>query len=49
MTADTSGHDHHKQDLTIHARDYAGFLNLLKWTVIAVAIIATAVILIISN
>jgi hypothetical protein len=34
---------------TTHARDYAGFINLLKWTVVIVAIISAAVIYIISN
>lgn len=32
-----------------HTKDYAKFLNLLKWAVIVVAIIAATVIYIISN
>ena len=37
------------QNITVHTRDYAGFINLLKWTIIVVAIISAAVIYIISN
>lgn len=49
MTTDATGHDHHRQDNAVHARDYAGFVTLLKWTIIAVTIISAAVIYIISN
>lgn len=49
MTTDTTGHDHQKHDNVVHARDYAGFITLLKWSIIAVAIISAAVIYIISN
>ena len=36
-------------NLPNHTRDYAGFITLLKWTIVIVAIIAAAVIYIISN
>ena len=49
MAADIQGHDQHKQDTAVHQRDYAGFINLVKWTMVAVAIIAAIVIYIISN
>ncbi len=49
MAADTHNLDHHKQDNAAHARDYAGFITLLKWTIVIVAIISAAVIYIISN
>lgn len=49
MTTDTTGHDHHQQDNAVHARNYAGFITLLKWAVVAVAIISAAVIFIISH
>ena len=32
-----------------HARNYEGFLTLLKWTIVITAIITAAVIFIISN
>jgi hypothetical protein len=49
MAADIQGHDHHQQDTAVHQRDYAGFTTLLKYSVIVIAIIAAAVIYIISN
>lgn len=49
MTADIHGQDDHKQDNAVHQRDYAGFITLLKRSMIAVAIISAAVIFIISN
>ncbi len=49
MTTDMQGHDDPKVDNAVHQRDYAGFINLLKWTIIVVAIISAAVIFIISN
>ncbi len=49
MTAEAHDLEHHQVDNTTHARDYAGFINLLKWAVVAVAIVAAAVIYIISN
>lgn len=51
MTADTKSHDpNHKQvDTAVHERQYAGFITLLKWSVVIVAIVSAAVIYIISN
>lgn len=49
MTADIHGQDQHKQDNAVHQRDYAGFITLLKWSIIVVVIISAAVIFIISN
>lgn len=49
MTTDTQRHENHNVDNTVHQRDYAGFITLLKWTMVVVAIISAAVIFIISN
>lgn len=51
MTTDTQGHDleHHQVDNAVHERQYEGFITLLKWTMVIVAIISAAVIYIISN
>lgn len=49
MAADTKPRGSNDQDLTVHTRDYAGFITLLKWTIVVVAIISAAVIYIISN
>ena len=38
-----------ESNITTHARDYDGFTNMLKWSVVAVAIIAAVVLYIISN
>ena len=49
MAADSKSHKSGDQDLTVHARDYDGFISLLKVAIVVVAIIAAAVIYIISN
>jgi hypothetical protein len=49
MAANTKSNKPADQDLTVHSRDYAGFITLLKWSIIVVAIISAAVIYIISN
>lgn len=49
MAADTKPQASTDSNQPTHARDYAGFITLLKWTTIVVAIIAAAVIYIISN
>ncbi len=49
MAADTTPQASNEPNNNVHARDYAGFLNLLKWSVIAVAIISAVVIYLISN
>ena len=36
-------------NLPAHSRNYEGFINMLKWSTVAVAIITAAVIYIISN
>ena len=49
MAADTKPQTSSDPNLPTHTRDYAGFITLLKWTILVVAIIAAAVIYIISN
>lgn len=51
MTTDTQGHEHnHPQvDTADHQRQYSGFITLLKWSIVIVAIITAAVLIIISN
>ncbi len=49
MAADTNPQTSSDPNLPTHKRDYAGFITLLKWTIVIVAIIAAAVIFIISN
>ena len=49
MAADSKPQTSTDPNLPTHTRDYAGFINLLKWTIVVVAIIAAAVIYIISN
>ena len=49
MAADQANHPVAEMDYPAHRRNYAGFLRLLKISIVAVAIIATAVILIIAN
>lgn len=49
MAADSKPHGTNDQEVTVHERDYAGFITLLKWTIVIVAIISAAVIYIISN
>lgn len=39
----------HDQNFPAHARNYSGFLSLLKWSTIAVAIIVAFVIYVIGN
>ena len=49
MAADTKPQTSSDPNLPTHKRDYAGFITLLKWTMVVVAIIAVVVIYIISN
>ena len=49
MAADTKPQTSSDPNLPTHTRDYAGFITLLKWTMVIVAIIAAVVIFIISN
>ena len=39
----------HDPNYPVHARNYEGFLTLLKWTIVITAVITAAVIYIISN
>jgi hypothetical protein len=36
-------------NLSRHSRDYAGFITLVKWTIVVVAIVSAIVIYIIGN
>jgi len=49
MAADTNPQGTNESHIRTHTKDYAKFLNMLKWAVIAIAIIAATVIYIISN
>ena len=49
MAADTNPQGSTDPNIKTHARDYAGFVNLLKWSILAVAIIAATVLYIISH
>ena len=49
MAANKADHTATEMDYPAHERNYTGFLKLLKWTVVAVAIIAAVVIYIIGN
>lgn len=49
MAADSKLQTSTDPNLPAHTRDYAGFITLLKWTIVVVAIISAAVIYIISN
>ena len=49
MAADTNANASHESHIRTHAKDYAKFTRMLKWSTIAVAIIAAIVIYIISN
>ena len=39
----------HDPNFPAHVRNYLGFMNLLKWTIIATAIITIIVLYVISN
>ncbi len=49
MEADTKPQTSGDPNLPTHSRDYAGFITLLKWTIVIVAIISATVIYIIGN
>ncbi len=49
VAADIKPHGSGEQDLTVHTRDYAGFITLLKWTTVIVAVLSAIVIYAISN
>jgi len=39
----------HDPNFPVHVRNYLGFMNLLKWTVVLTAIITAVVLYVISN
>ena len=39
----------HDSNFPVHVRNYLGFMNLLKWSIILVAIITAVVLYVISN
>ncbi|MCL6682351.1 aa3-type cytochrome c oxidase subunit IV [Sphingomonas alba] len=39
----------HDSNFPVHVRNYLGFMNLVKWTIVVVAIIAAVVIYVIAN
>lgn len=49
MAANKADHTATEMDYPAHERSYSRFLNLLKWSVLGVAIIAAVVIYIIGN
>ena len=49
MAANKVDHTATEMDYPAHERNYAGFLKLLKWAVVVVAIIAAVVIYIIGH
>lgn len=49
MAADKANPKAGEMDYPAHERNYSGFIKMLKWSTVATAIIAAAVILIIAN
>lgn len=49
MAADSTPQSGLQNHIRTHAQDYAKFISVLKWVVVAVAIVAAVVIYIISN
>ena len=49
MAAEQAKHQVAEMDQPAHEKNYAGFLRLLKVSIVVVAIIAAAVVLIIAN
>ena len=49
MAADQANHPVAEMDYPAHEKNYSGFLRLLKVSMVVVAIIAVAVVLIIAN
>ncbi len=49
MATDTNAQTGTETHIRTHTKDYAKFTNILKWSTLAVAIIAAVVIYIISN
>ncbi len=49
MAAETKAQSGKESHIRTHAKDYSKFINMLKWSTLAVAIIAAIVIYVISN
>jgi hypothetical protein len=49
MAADKAKQTATEMDYPAHHRNYSGFIKLLKWSIVATAIIAAVVIYIIAN
>ena len=49
MAAEPNSQTGHETHIRTHTNDYAKFINLLKWAVVVIAIIAAIVIYIIGN
>ena len=49
MAAEPNAQTGHETHIRTHTNDYAKFINLLKWAVVVIAIIAATVIYIIGN
>jgi hypothetical protein len=49
MAEVSSGERGHDENYPAHAHGYEGFLTLLKWSMVVVAIVAAVVIFIIAN
>jgi hypothetical protein len=49
MAEVSSGERGHDPNYPAHARNYEGFLTLLKWTIIITAIVTAVVIFVIAN
>ncbi|QIK95702.1 aa3-type cytochrome c oxidase subunit IV [Sphingomonas sp. HDW15A] len=49
MAEVSSGEHGHDPNYPAHARNYEGFLTLLKWSMLVIAIVTAIVLLIIAN
>ena len=49
MAVDTNAQTGNETHIRTHTKDYSKFINMLKWSTVAVAIIAAIVIYVISN
>ena len=49
MAAEINPQGSNDPNFPAHVRNYDGFLNLLKWTIVVVAIIAATVLYVISH
>jgi hypothetical protein len=49
MAAEKATHTATEMDYPAHNRNYSGFIKLMKWSVVGIAIIAAIVLYVISN